>query len=105
MANTRIRVIYRWKVPQQRTDEFKDAWREVTTAIHRQTEGALGSFCLQNLEEPDEVLTVALWSSEERWRAFIKTAKTTSMKRLHEIGVQVSATPFTQLGDETVQDH
>lgn len=97
-----VRVIYRWRVPEARIAEFRDAWRDVTTGIHRQTDGALGSFCIQNIEEPEEVLTVALWDQESSWREFIKTAKSTSMKRLHDIGDQLSATPYVQLGDETV---
>ncbi len=99
-----MRVIYRWKVPESRIEEFRDAWREVTTGIHARTEGARGSFCIQSIDDPSEVLTIALWDDEQDWRAFIKTAKAMSMKALHEIGEQLSATPYVQLGDETVRD-
>ena len=99
-----VRVIYRWKVPENRIAAFRDAWREVTTGIHAGTQGARGSFCIQSIDDPGEVLTIALWDSEEDWRDFIKTARTTSMKALHDIGEQVSATPYVQLGDETVHD-
>jgi len=97
-----MRVIYRWRVPAERLSEFIAAWKEVTNEIHATTTGARGSFCLQSVDALDEVLTVALWESEAEWRAFIPTAKSTSMKRLHDIGEQLSATPYRQLGDETV---
>lgn len=97
-----VRVIYRWKVPDDRIEEFRTSWRAVTTGIHRETDGALGSFCIQSIDDPTEVLTIALWDREESWRAFIKTARSTSMRRLHEIGEQLSASPYVQLGDETV---
>lgn len=96
-----IRVIYRWKVPQERRQEFADAWRAATRNIHAETPGALGSFCLENTEDPLEVLTVALWRSEQQWRAFIGEAKHGPMAVLHEIGTLISSTPYNQLGDET----
>jgi len=97
-----IRVIYRWSVPHDRLGEFQAVWQDVTRGIHKTTDGARGSFCIQNIDDPSEVLTVALWDSEAQWRAFIPTARSTSMKRLHEIGTQLSATPYVQLGDETI---
>ncbi len=97
-----LRVIYSWKVPSERKQEFADAWRGATRAIHKETPGALGSFCLENIEDTDEVLTVALWRSEQEWRDFIGDAKKGPMAILHEIGTLVSSTPYKQLGDETV---
>lgn len=97
-----MRVIYRWKVPAERKQEFADTWRGATRAIHAETPGALGSFCLENIEDADEVLTVALWQSEQQWRDFIGGAKLGPMAALHEIGTLLSSTPYKQLGDETV---
>ena len=97
-----MRVIYSWQVEPERMEAFEAAWRETTRAIHRDTEGALGSFCLRSLDDPKAVLTVALWESEVQWRAFIETAKSGSMKRMHDLGKQVSAKAYHQLGDETV---
>lgn len=97
-----IRVIYRWQVSPERKQEFTEAWRNATRAIHEDTPGALGSFCLENIEEAGEVLTVALWHSEQQWRDFIGSAKQGPMAALHDIGTLVSSTPYNQLGDETV---
>ncbi|MBO6505310.1 MAG: antibiotic biosynthesis monooxygenase [Kordiimonadaceae bacterium] len=97
-----IRVIYRWNVSPERKQEFADAWQKATRAIHGETPGALGSFCLENIEDVDEVLTVALWHSEQQWRDFIGSAKQGPMAALHDIGTLLSTTPYNQLGDETV---
>lgn len=97
-----IRVVYRWKVAAGDLPAFLDRWQEATNAIHETTEGALGSFCLQAIENDDEIFTIALWETEEQWRRFIVSAKTGSMRALHEIATQLSATPYRQLGDETV---
>lgn len=99
-----IRVIYRWKVGTGDRPEFVRRWRQATTEIHRTTSGALGSFCLQDLEDDEDILTVALWTSEDKWRRFVEGARTGSMRALHEIATQVSARPYRQLGDETVLD-
>nr|WP_070958856.1 antibiotic biosynthesis monooxygenase family protein [Hyphomonas sp. Mor2] len=97
-----IRVIYRWRVDPERLDEFSEAWRRTTRAIHASTPGARGSFGLQSIEAPDEVLTIALWETEAQWRAFIETARSGSMRAMHEIATQLSATAYHQIGDETV---
>lgn len=97
-----IRVIYTWSVAPERMDSFEQTWRRTTRAIHDAMPGALGSFCLRSIEAPGEILTIALWETEAQWRRFIETAKTTSMKGLHEIGTQVSAKAYHQVGDETV---
>lgn len=97
-----IRVIYKWEIDPDRLDEFETTWRRTTRSIHGNTEGALGSFCLQSAEDPRVVLTVALWEREEQWTRFIETARGTSMKDLHAIGTQISATAYHQIGDETV---
>ena len=97
-----IRVVYRWKVQNSGVAEFVEHWRKTTQAIHETTDGALGSFCLQDIEHEDEISTVALWRTEEQWRRFIGTADRTSMSRMHELATQLSARPYRQLGDETL---
>ncbi len=97
-----IRVVYRWKVPAVNRAAFLERWKETTNTIHETTEGALGSFCLQGIDDEDEILTVALWKSEHQWRQFIAAAKTGSMRAMHDLATQVSVTPYRQLGDETV---
>jgi heme-degrading monooxygenase HmoA len=97
-----IRVIYRWKVEPERSEQFLSAWRLATRAIHAETDGALGSFCLASVDEPSEFLTVALWRSERDWRGFIDEARNGPMAAIHKIAKLLSATPYRQLGDETV---
>ena len=97
-----IRVVYRWKVQNGDVAEFVERWRKTTKLIHQTTDGALGSFCLQDIKHEDEIWTVALWRTEEQWRRFMVTADKASMSCMHEIATQFSATPYRQLGDETV---
>lgn len=97
-----IRVLYTWSVPAERAEAFRSVWRKTTRNIHQAVDGALGSFCLAGIDDPDEVVTVALWESEEQWKSFIQTAKTDSMKSLHELAEQISVKAYTQVGDETV---
>lgn len=97
-----IRVIYRWRVEPTKMHEFEVAWRQTTRSIHAGTKGALGSFCLQSIEDPSEMLTVALWETHNQWQHFIKTARSNSMRDLHDLGTQISATAYRQIGDETV---
>ncbi len=97
-----IRVVYRWKVAPDRQDAFATAWRQATRAIHAETPGALGSFCLQSIDAPDEMLTIALWRTEQDWRDFIGAARQGPMGAIHKLGELISTTPYRQLGDETV---
>ena len=97
-----IRVIYTWRVAEARMDEFNATWRATTRSIHNSTEGARGSFCVRSIDNPGEVLTIALWETEAQWRDFMANAKSHSMRSLHEIAEQVSARVYAQLGDETV---
>jgi hypothetical protein len=71
-------------------------------SIRERTKGALGSFCFQLAEDPSEVLAVALRETHEQWQRFIETAGSSSMRDLHDIGKQISATAYHQIGDETV---
>ena len=97
-----IRVIYQWKIDPARQQEFVSAWQLATRTIHHDIPGAMGSFCLETIGAPDQVLTVALWQSEEDWRAFIPNARNGPMASIHKIGELISITPYQQLGDETV---
>ena len=97
-----IRVIYRWKVQNGKIPEFVERLRKATKAIHQTTQGALGSFCLQDIKDEEEIITVAIWRTEEQWRRFMATAKNGSMSSMHEVATQLSATPYRQLGDETM---
>lgn len=97
-----IRVVYRWKVAPERQGEFEATWQKTTRAIHENVEGALGSICLRAVDSPGEMITIATWQTEQEWRAFIQEAKGQSMRGLHAIATLVSATPYFEVGDETV---
>lgn len=97
-----IRVLYRWTVAPEDREDFIARWQQATRAIHETTAGALGSFCLGAIDKQDELMTIALWRSEAEWRAFMPKARTGPMAVLHRIGTLQSATPYDQLGDETV---
>lgn len=97
-----IQVIYRWEVPIERQAAFLAAWEKTTLAIRETTVGARGSFCVVSVDTPTEILTVAKWDELEQWHSFIRGAKLTSMREMHELGTQLSANAYTQMGDFTV---
>ena len=96
-----LRIFYQWRVAAQDLKHFEEVWRKTTRSIHKTVPGALGSFCVQHLDNKDQVMTVALWKNEACWRAFAASAAETHMKALHDIAEQVTVTPYVQLGDET----
>ena len=95
-------MIYRWEVPIERQAAFLAAWEKTTLAIRETTVGARGSFCVVSVDTPTEILTVAKWDELEQWHSFIRGAKLTSMREMHELGTQLSANAYTQMGDFTV---
>ena len=97
-----IQIIYRWKVTAENQAAFLAAWSRTTQNIRDTTQGARGSFCIVNAEDPTEVLTVAKWDQIEQWREFVKTAKSSTMSEMHELGEQVSHAAYEQVGDHTV---
>lgn len=97
-----IRVVYRWKVPAENRAAFAAAWRDTTTAIRADTDGARGSVLLESCDDPAECLTVAHWDSLDQWRSFIDAAPTSRMKTLHDLAERVSVEAFRQVGDETI---
>ncbi len=97
-----IQVIYRWEVPVEKQAAFLTAWEKTTVTIRETTAGARGSFCIASVDKPTEILTVAKWDELEQWQAFIKGAKLTSMREMHELGTQVSSSAYVQKGDFTV---
>lgn len=95
------RVFYIWRVPSARRAEFLACWAETTDAIHHKVEGARGSLCLENADDPACIVTQAIWDGVEQWRAFIATARTGSMSRLHDIATLEGAYAFDVLEDRT----
>ena len=97
-----IQIIYRWEVPVEKQEAFLAAWEKTTLTIRESTAGARGSFCVVSVDTPTEILTIAKWEELEQWQDFIKDAKLTSMKEMHELGTQISANAYVQKGDFTV---
>ena len=96
-----IQIIYVWEVPVDKQAAFLAAWEETTGTIRETTAGARGSFCIVSVDTPTEILTVAKWEELEQWHDFIKGAKLTSMRAMHELGTQKSSRAYVQKGDFT----
>ena len=96
-----IQIIYLWEVPVERQAAFLAAWEKTTLTIRETTVGARGSFCVVSVDTPTEILTVAKWEELEQWHDFIKGAKLTSMREMHELGTQISSKAYVQKGDFT----
>ncbi|GAB5488087.1 MAG: hypothetical protein Pars2KO_16570 [Parasphingorhabdus sp.] len=94
-------VIYKWSVPSENKTAFLTNWEKTTNHIHDTVDGALGSFCVEAIDDPNMLLTIAKWQTREQWETFIGNAKTGSMKNMHALAEQVSAEGFNELGDQT----
>lgn len=97
-----IQVIYRWDVSLENRAAFLTAWEKTTKAIREATEGARGSFCIVSVERPTEILTVAKWDELAQWQAFVTTAKSDSMKAMHDLGTQLSHDAFEEAANFTI---
>ncbi len=97
-----VQVIYQWEVPVDNQPAFLAAWENTTVSIRDTTLGARGSICVQSVDKPTEILTIAKWDELDQWQEFVKEAKLTSMKKMHELATQVSVRAYTQKGDFTV---
>lgn len=97
-----IQVIYRWEVAPENREAFLAAWEKTTKAIREETEGARGSFCITSVNRATEILTVAKWDELAQWQAFVTTAKSDSMKRMHALGKQISHDAYEEVANFTV---
>lgn len=50
-----FRVVYEWRVPIHKMDEFQNVWRSTTEEIHHSVDGALGSSMLRSSHVPEKV--------------------------------------------------
>ena len=89
------------QICEEKQAAFLAAWEKTTVAIRGTTVGARGSFCVVSVDTPTEILTVAKWDELEQWQDFIKGAKLTSMKEMHELGTQISSRAYVLKGDFT----
>jgi len=96
-----FRVIYEWRVPVDKMDEFQHVWRAATESIHESVEGALGSFMLQSSDTPEKVLTIAKWNSREDWEQFWGNRNPEKMQKMREIAERVSVEAFNEVEDRT----
>ncbi|ALR91649.1 Antibiotic biosynthesis monooxygenase [Vibrio alginolyticus] len=96
-----FRVVYEWRVPSEKMDEFQNIWRSTTDSIHQSVEGALGSFMLRSYDVPEKVLTIAKWRTREDWERFWGTSNPEKMKKMSEIAERISVEPFDEIEDRT----
>ncbi|CAH0531941.1 hypothetical protein CTH30272_04210 [Allocatenococcus thiocycli] len=96
-----FRVVYEWRVPIEKMDEFQDAWRLATESIHHSVEGALGSFMLHSYDKPEKVLTVAKWQTRENWEQFWENRNPEKMQKMREIAERISVEAFDEIEDRT----
>ena len=96
-----FRVVYEWRVPAEKMDEFQNIWRSVTEDIHHTVDGALGSFMLRSSDTPDKVLTVAKWESREAWQSFFGNSNPEKMKAMRNIAERISVEAFDEVADRT----
>ncbi|MCG6264842.1 antibiotic biosynthesis monooxygenase [Vibrio vulnificus] len=96
-----FRVIYEWRVPVDKMDEFQKVWRSTTDSIHHTVEGALGSFMLNSFEKPEKVLTIAKWRSRQDWELFWENSNPEKMHKMREIAEGISVESFDEIEDRT----
>ncbi|HDI3156212.1 TPA: antibiotic biosynthesis monooxygenase [Vibrio cholerae] len=96
-----FRVIYEWRVPVDKRDEFQKVWRSTTDSIHHTVEGALGSFMLHSFEKPEKVLTIAKWRSRQDWELFWENSNPEKMQKMREIAERISVESFDEIEDRT----
>ncbi|GMM88896.1 antibiotic biosynthesis monooxygenase family protein [Vibrio fortis] len=96
-----FRVIYEWRVPADKMDEFQSVWRSATESIHESVEGALGSFMLQSSDTPEKVLTIAKWRSREDWELFWGNRNPEKMQKMRDIAERISVEAFDEVEDRT----
>lgn len=96
-----IRIIYSWKVESQHREAFIETWKRTTNSIHKEVEGALGSFMIQDKEDEGAIKTVARWKSLEDWQRFWKDSKPSQMRSMHDLGTRISVEVFQEIDDFT----
>ena len=96
-----IRVIYRWRVPAENFNAFKEVWNTTTNHIHESVPGALGSFMLKSKENEREIITIAKWESLAAWKEFWGDADPSQMLAMHKFGKRLSAAAYEEIEDHT----
>ena len=96
-----FRVVYEWRVPVDKMDEFQTVWRSATDSIHHSVDGALGSFMLRSYETSEKVLTIAKWETHQDWEAFWKNRNPEKMQKMRDIAERISVEAFDEVEDRT----
>jgi heme-degrading monooxygenase HmoA len=96
-----IRIIYSWSVAPENIDLFIETWKKTTNAIHEEVKGALGSFMLQEADNPGEIKTIARWESLQDWQNFWRDSKPQQMQSMHDLGERISVEIFKEVDDFT----
>ena len=65
-----IRVVYRWRVEQERQEEFARWWHEGTLRIRDANPGAFGSVLCRSTSDPALLVGIARWNSRSDLERF-----------------------------------
>ncbi len=96
-----IRILYSWKVEPEKLELFIKTWKTTTTKIHKEVEGARGSFMLQNDKDLRKIKTVARWDSLDHWKKFWHDSNPSQMRSMHDLGERLSVEIFREIDDFT----
>ena len=96
-----IRIIYSWKVESENLELFIETWKKTTNKIHKEVQGARGSFMLQNERNSGEIKTIARWDSLNDWKKFWNNSNPSQMQSMHDLGERISVEIFREVDDFT----
>ena len=96
-----FRVMYEWRVPSEKLEEFQNVWRSATESIHQSVNGALGSFMIRSCDVPDKVITVAKWQTRQDWEQFWGDHNPEKMLKMRELAERISVEAFDEIEDRT----
>ena len=96
-----IRIIYTWRIGEDKLEAFIKVWKKATNKIHREVKGARGSFMLQNEKNKTEIKTIARWDSFDDWKNWWQDRTPDQMKTMHGLGERINIEIFREVDDFT----
>ncbi len=96
-----IRIIYNWKVQPENIDLFIETWKKTTNKIHKEVQGARGSFMIQSHEDSSEIKTIARWDALQDWKRFWQDSNPSQMLSMRDLGERTSVEIFREIDDFT----